>query len=39
MAKKTQASLFQTLGQKLRADQSPNGAAYRDWAVPTVSGL
>lgn len=39
MGGKTQASLFQTLGQKLRADQSPNGAAYRDWAVPTVSGL
>ena len=39
MGGKTQASLYQTLGQKLRADQSPNGAAYRDWAVPTVSGL
>lgn len=39
MGKKTQASLYQTLGQKLRADQSPAGAAYRDWAVPTVSGL
>ena len=39
MGGKTQASLYQTLGQKLRADQSPNGAAYRDWAVATVSGL
>ena len=39
MGGKTQASLYQTLGQKLNADQSPNGAAYRDWAVPTVSGL
>ena len=39
MAGKTQASIYQTLGQKMRADQSPNGAAYRDWSVPTISGL
>jgi hypothetical protein len=39
MGGKTQASIFQTLGQKLRANQSPNGAAYRDWSVPTISGL
>lgn len=39
MAGKTQASIYQTLGQKMRADQSPNGAAYRDWSVPTIAGL
>jgi hypothetical protein len=39
MGGKTQASIYQTLGQKLRADQSPNGAVYRDWGVATVSGL
>jgi hypothetical protein len=36
---KTQSEIFQTLGQKLRADQSPNGAAYRNWGVSTIAGL
>ncbi|ACE84196.1 DUF1552 domain-containing protein [Cellvibrio japonicus] len=36
---RTQSELYQTLGLKLRADQSPNGAAYRSWATSTISGL
>jgi hypothetical protein len=36
---KTQSELYQTLGLKLRADQSPNGAAYRTWANSTIAGL
>jgi hypothetical protein len=39
IAGKTQVEIYQTLGQKLRADQSPNGAAYRNWGVSTISGL
>lgn len=39
MAGKTQVEIYQTLGQKLRADQSPGGAAYRNWGVSTISGL
>ena len=36
---KTQVEIYQTLGQKFRADQSPGGAAYRNWGVSTISGL
>ncbi len=36
---KTQVEIYQTIGLKLRADQSPNGAAYRNWGVSTISGL
>ncbi len=39
IAGKTQIEIYQTLGQKLRADQSPYGAAYRNWGVSTISGL
>lgn len=36
---KTQSELYQTIGLKLRADQSPNGAVYRNWATSTIAGL
>lgn len=36
---KTQSELYQTIGLKLRADQSPNGAVYRNWATSTLAGL
>lgn len=36
---KTQSEIYQTLGLKLRADQSPNGALYRTWANSTIAGL
>lgn len=36
---RTQSELYQTLGLKLRADQSPNGAAYRSWSTSTIAGL
>lgn len=39
MGGKTQSELYQTLGLKLRADQSPNGGSFRNWASSTVSGL
>jgi hypothetical protein len=39
MGGKTQSELYQTIGLKLRADQSPNGAAYRNWASSTIAGL
>lgn len=39
VGKASQASLYQTLGLKLRADQSPGGTAYRNWEVPTIAGL
>jgi len=39
MGGKTQSELYQTIGQKLRADQSPNGSYFRTWASSTVSGL
>jgi Protein of unknown function (DUF1552) len=39
IAGQSQVNIFQTLGQKFRADQSPGGAAYRDWGVSTISGL
>lgn len=35
----TQTSLFQTVGLKLRADQGPNGAAFRNWQSTTIAGL
>jgi hypothetical protein len=36
---RTQSELYQTIGLKLRADQSPNGAAYRNWSSTTIAGL
>lgn len=36
---KTQSELYQTLGLMLRADQSPNGAVYRNWNTTTIAGL
>lgn len=36
---KTQSELYQTIGLKLNADQSPNGAAYRNWSTSTIAGL
>lgn len=36
---RTQSELYQTLGLKLRADQSPNGGSFRNWASSTISGL
>jgi len=36
---RTQSELYQTIGLKLRADQSPNGAAYRTWSNATIAGL
>jgi hypothetical protein len=36
---RTQSEVYQTLGLKLRADQSPNGAAYRNWSSTTIAGL
>src|SRR5690606_5260272 len=36
---KTQSELYQTIGLKLRADQSPNGAVYRRFSNSTISGL
>lgn len=35
----SQVNLFQTVGLKLKADQSPGGAAYRNWGVATIPGL
>jgi hypothetical protein len=35
----TQSELYQTIGLKLRADQSPNGAAFRRWAGSTIATL
>ena len=39
VAGKTQTEIYQTLALKLRADQSPNGAAYRNWSATTIAGL
>ena len=39
VAGKTQSDLYQTIGLKLNADQSPNGAAFRSWAATTIAGL
>lgn len=36
---KTQADIFHTLALKLRADQSPNSAAYRNWGGTVIAGL
>ncbi|MBE5314887.1 MAG: DUF1552 domain-containing protein [Xanthomonadales bacterium] len=36
---RTQSELYQTIGLRLRADQSPNGAAYRNWSSATIAGL
>jgi len=39
MGGKDQSALYQTIGLKLKADQSPNGSYFRKWASSTVSGL
>jgi hypothetical protein len=39
IGKKTQADIFHTLALKMRADQSPNSAAYRNWGGTVISGL
>lgn len=39
IGKKTQADIFHTLALKMRADQSPNSAAYRNWGGSIISGL
>lgn len=39
VANTTQSELYQTIGLKLRADQSPNGAAFRRWAGATIATL
>jgi hypothetical protein len=36
---KTQADIFHTLALKMKADQSPNSTAYRNWGGSIVSGL
>lgn len=35
----TQTALFQTVGLQLRANQGPNGAAFRNWGAATMAGL
>lgn len=35
----SQTALFQTVGLKLRADQGPNGSAFRNWGASTISSL
>lgn len=35
----SQVNLYQTIGLKLRADQSPGAAAYRNWGVSPISSL
>jgi len=39
IGKKTQADIFHTLALKMRADQSPNSTAYRNWGGSIVAGL
>lgn len=39
LGKKTQADIFHTLALKMRADQSPNSTAYRNWGGSIISGL
>lgn len=39
IGKKTQADIFHTLALKMRADQSPNSTAYRNWGGSIISGL
>ena len=36
---KSQTDIFHTLALKMRADQSPNSAAYRNWGGSVISGL
>ena len=36
---KSQADIFHTLALKMRADQSPNSTAYRNWGGSIVAGL
>lgn len=36
---KTQSEIYQTIGLKLKADQSPNGSVFRNWATSTIAGL
>jgi hypothetical protein len=36
---RTQSEIYQTLGLKLGADQSPHGAAFRTWSANTIAGL
>lgn len=36
---KTQSELYQTIGLKLNADQSPAGSAYRNWSTSTIANL
>jgi hypothetical protein len=36
---RTQSNLYQTIGLKLRADQSPGAASYRNWGVPVIPNL
>lgn len=35
----SQTALFQTVGLHLRANQGPNGAAFRNWGSSTIAGL
>lgn len=35
----SQTALFQSVGLKLRADQGPNGSAFRNWGAATIAGL
>ncbi len=37
--KKTQSELYQTIGLKLRADQSPHGVNFRSWSTSTIPNL
>ncbi|MEN0036819.1 MAG: DUF1552 domain-containing protein [Cellvibrio sp.] len=39
LGKKTQADIFHTLALKMRADQSPNSTAYRNWGGSIIAGL
>jgi membrane-anchored protein YejM (alkaline phosphatase superfamily) len=39
MTGKTQADIFHTLALKMKADQSPNSAAYRNWGGSIIAGL
>lgn len=39
IAGKTQSELYQTIGLKLRADQSPAGGSYRNWSTSTIANL
>jgi hypothetical protein len=36
---KSQADIFHTLALKMRADQSANSIAYRNWGGTVVAGL